>query len=122
LAVGLGFAALVAASLLAGEIGGDRVSFFTATTAHQDPHQIQARPALIARLRAADLVACTGAELRSGRCRLNPTCLSRPDLQPIRALIDVEQDADSAVCVRGGQLIGRQDYGRRTLPALGSPG
>jgi len=49
LAVGLGFAALVAASLLAGEIGGDRVSVFTATTAHQDPPQIQARPALIGR-------------------------------------------------------------------------
>jgi zinc/manganese transport system substrate-binding protein len=51
---------------LASEIGGDKVSVFTATTAHQDPHQIQARPALIARLRAANLIVCTGAELEIG--------------------------------------------------------
>lgn len=51
---------------LAAELGGERVSVFTATTARQDPHQIQARPALIARLRAADLVVCTGAELEIG--------------------------------------------------------
>jgi zinc/manganese transport system substrate-binding protein len=51
---------------LAAEIGGDKVTVFTATTARQDPHQIQARPALIARLRSADLVVCTGAELEIG--------------------------------------------------------
>jgi zinc/manganese transport system substrate-binding protein len=51
---------------LATELGGDKVSAFSATTARQDPHQIQARPALIARLRAADLVVCTGAELEIG--------------------------------------------------------
>ena len=51
---------------LAGELGGGDVSVFTATTARQDPHQIQARPALIARLRNADLVVCTGAELEIG--------------------------------------------------------
>ncbi|WP_096703451.1 zinc ABC transporter substrate-binding protein [Magnetospirillum sp. 15-1] len=51
---------------LATEIGGDAADVFTATTARQDPHQIQARPALIARLRAADLVVCTGAELEIG--------------------------------------------------------
>ncbi len=51
---------------LASEIGGDAVDVFTATTARQDPHQIQARPALISRLRAADLVVCTGAELEVG--------------------------------------------------------
>src|SRR5262252_5287322 len=51
---------------LATELGGDKVETFSATTARQDPHQIQARPALIARLRAADLVVCTGAELEVG--------------------------------------------------------
>ncbi|MFD2235732.1 metal ABC transporter substrate-binding protein [Phaeospirillum tilakii] len=51
---------------LAREIGGPAVEVFTATTALQDPHQIQARPALIARLRDADLVVCTGAELEVG--------------------------------------------------------
>jgi zinc/manganese transport system substrate-binding protein len=51
---------------LATELGGDKVETFSATTARQDPHQIQARPALIARLRSADLVICTGAELEIG--------------------------------------------------------
>jgi zinc/manganese transport system substrate-binding protein len=51
---------------LASELGGDKVEVFSATTARQDPHQIQARPALIARLRSADLVVCTGAELEIG--------------------------------------------------------
>jgi zinc/manganese transport system substrate-binding protein len=51
---------------LARELGGDRVSVFTATTARQDPHHIEARPSLIARLRQADLLVCTGAELETG--------------------------------------------------------
>lgn len=48
------------------ELGGDKVSIYTATTAAQDPHHIQARPSLIARARAADLVVCSGAELEVG--------------------------------------------------------
>jgi zinc/manganese transport system substrate-binding protein len=48
------------------ELGGDKVDVFVATSARQDPHQIQARPSLIARLRSADLVVCTGAELEIG--------------------------------------------------------
>jgi zinc/manganese transport system substrate-binding protein len=51
---------------LATALGGEDVEVFTATTARQDPHQIQARPALIARLRNADLAVCTGAELEVG--------------------------------------------------------
>lgn len=51
---------------LAQELGGDRVSAFSATTARQDPHYIEARPSLIARVRTADLVVCTGAELEAG--------------------------------------------------------
>ncbi len=37
-----------------------------ATHAGQDPHHIEARPALIAQLRAADLAVCTGAGLEAG--------------------------------------------------------
>lgn len=51
---------------LAEEIGGDRVTAFSATTALQDPHYIQARPSLIAKLRRADLVVCSGAQLEIG--------------------------------------------------------
>jgi zinc/manganese transport system substrate-binding protein len=35
------------------EIAGDRVSVFSATTAQQDPHHIEARPSLLARARSA---------------------------------------------------------------------
>lgn len=51
---------------LASELGGEEVNVFVATTAHQDPHQIQARPALISHLRSADIAVCTGAELEIG--------------------------------------------------------
>ena len=51
---------------LAGELGGDDVRVYTATTAMQDPHHIQARPSLIAKMRQANLVVCTGAELEIG--------------------------------------------------------
>ena len=51
---------------LATELGGDKVDVYSATTGLQDPHQIQARPALIARLRRADLAVCTGSELEIG--------------------------------------------------------
>lgn len=51
---------------LAQELGGPLVDVSVATNALQDPHQIQAKPSLIARARNADLVACTGAELEIG--------------------------------------------------------
>lgn len=48
------------------ELGGDLVDVSVATTALQDPHQIQAKPSLIARARNADLIVCTGADLEIG--------------------------------------------------------
>jgi zinc/manganese transport system substrate-binding protein len=51
---------------LAQELGGNLVEVSVATSALQDPHQIQAKPSLIARARNADLVVCTGAELEVG--------------------------------------------------------
>ncbi len=51
---------------LATELGGDAVKVYTATTAFQDPHRIEARPSLIAQMRRADLAVCTGAELEIG--------------------------------------------------------
>jgi zinc/manganese transport system substrate-binding protein len=48
------------------ELAGPLAEVSSATTALQDPHQIQAKPSLIARMRRADLVACTGAELEIG--------------------------------------------------------
>jgi zinc/manganese transport system substrate-binding protein len=51
---------------LAGELGGDLVNAESATTPQQDPHYIQARPSLIAKVRRAKLVICTGADLEGG--------------------------------------------------------
>jgi zinc/manganese transport system substrate-binding protein len=51
---------------LATELVADRASVFIATTALQDVHHIQARPSLIAQVRRADLVVCTGAGLEAG--------------------------------------------------------
>lgn len=51
---------------LAREIAGDKASVSSATTAFQDSHRIEARPSLIARVRTADLIVCTGADLESG--------------------------------------------------------
>ena len=51
---------------LARELGGDKVNATSATTALQDPHRIEARPSLIARMRNADLLVCTGMELEVG--------------------------------------------------------
>lgn len=51
---------------LAQEIGHQHVDAYSATTAFQDPHYVQARPSLIAKVRNADLVICSGAELEIG--------------------------------------------------------
>ena len=51
---------------LSQELGGDKVTTYSATTGLQDPHYIQARPSLIAKARRADLLVCTGAELEAG--------------------------------------------------------
>ena len=51
---------------LAQALGGDKVNVFTATNAMQDVHHIEAKPSLVAQLRKADLVVCTGSELEVG--------------------------------------------------------
>ncbi|MFT5710170.1 MAG: ABC-type Zn uptake system ZnuABC Zn-binding protein ZnuA [Halioglobus sp.] len=51
---------------LSSEIGGDLITASSATNALQDPHYVQARPRLIARVRKADLLICSGSELEVG--------------------------------------------------------
>ena len=51
---------------LAQELGGDKLDIYQATSALQDPHHVQARPSLIAKMRHADLLVCTGAGLEIG--------------------------------------------------------
>ncbi|GIU13661.1 metal ABC transporter solute-binding protein, Zn/Mn family [Shewanella sp. MBTL60-112-B2] len=50
---------------LAKELAPD-AKIYSATTAMQDPHQVQARPSLIAKMRQADLAICAGADLEIG--------------------------------------------------------
>ena len=67
---------------LAQELGGDKVSAISATTAFQDPHHIEARPSLIARMRNADLVVCSGSELEVGWLPLLLTQSGNGRVQP----------------------------------------
>lgn len=67
---------------LALEIGGDRIEANTATNALQDPHYIQARPGLIAKVRRADLVVCSGAQLEIGWLPVLLTKANNPKVQP----------------------------------------
>jgi len=48
------------------EIGGSHVDVISATGAFNNPHFIQAKPSLIARIRRADLLVCNGADLEVG--------------------------------------------------------
>lgn len=48
------------------QLAGKQANIYTATGALQDPHQVQARPSLIAKARKAQLLVCTGAELEVG--------------------------------------------------------
>lgn len=89
---------------LAKMLGGDKVKVFKATKASEDPHYIQARPSLIARLRNADLAVCTGAELEVGwmpmlqRKSRNPKVLSgKPGYLETAGqvnLLDIPKDLD----------------------------
>src|SRR5258708_7948535 len=64
------------------ELGGDKVSVVSAITARADPHRIEARPSLIARIRDADLVVCSGSELEIGWLPLLLTQSGNDRIQP----------------------------------------
>lgn len=67
---------------LAEEIGGKTVKTSSATHALQDPHYIQARPSLIAKVRQADLLVCSGAQLEIGWLPLLLRKGNNPDVMP----------------------------------------
>jgi zinc/manganese transport system substrate-binding protein len=64
------------------EIAGDKAAVTVATTAFQDPHTLQARPSLIAAVRNADLVVCTGADLEIGWLPLLLRRAGNAEIQP----------------------------------------
>ena len=48
------------------EIAKDKIDVYSATNAFQDVHFIQAKPSLIAKIRKADMVICSGSDLEIG--------------------------------------------------------
>jgi zinc/manganese transport system substrate-binding protein len=91
---------------LAQELGGDQVDVHSATSAHQDVHFIQARPSLIAKLRQADLLICSGADLEIGwlpvllrkasNARVQPGQVGHVDVSKLVPMLDVPSRVDRA--------------------------
>jgi zinc/manganese transport system substrate-binding protein len=48
------------------ELAGDKIAIDVGTSGLQDVHQIEAKPSLIAKVRRANLIVCTGADLEVG--------------------------------------------------------
>lgn len=98
------------------ELGGSLVDVSVATTALQDPHQIQAKPSLIARARNADLLVCTGAELEIGWL---PVLLQ----QSGNAKVQAGQPGNFAAAdtVRKLEVPGQLDRSQGDVHAAGNP-
>lgn len=100
---------------LATAIGGDKVSVYTATSAQQDPHHIDARPSLIAQVRKADLVVCTGAGLETGWLPVLLARSANPQLKNERLFFAAEKVA------RLGASNGPVDRSKGDVHAEGNP-
>jgi zinc/manganese transport system substrate-binding protein len=101
---------------LAQALGGNLVDVTVATTASQDPHQIQAKPSLIARMRNADLVACTGAELEVGWLPVLLQQSGNPKVQPGQP-----GNFEAARSVRMLEVPGSVDRSQGDVHAAGNP-
>ena len=101
---------------LAAEIGGSKLSAYSATTALQDPHYIQARPSLIAKVRRADLVVCSGAQLEIGWL---PALLQKANNRDVMPGKQGYMEA-SAFVVRLDET-GNVDRSRGDIHPLGNP-
>lgn len=64
------------------EIAGSDAAVSLATTAYQDPHSLQARPSMIAAVRNAELIVCSGADLEVGWLPLLLRRSGNPLIQP----------------------------------------
>jgi zinc/manganese transport system substrate-binding protein len=100
---------------LAAEIGGDRIQTYTATSAHQDPHHVDARPSLIAQVRKADIVVCNGAGLEVGWLPVLLARSANPALKNERLFFAAEKV--SRLGVQGGPV----DRSKGDVHAEGNP-
>ena len=101
---------------LAQQLAGSKADIYTATTALQDPHHIEARPSLIAKARRADLVVCTGAELEMAWL---PVVLRESGNAKVQPGSDGYFEAASAV--RMLEVPTRLDRGDGDVHTLGNP-
>ena len=101
---------------LAQELGGDKVNVYSATTAQQDAHRIEARPSLIARARSADLLACTGADLEAGWLPIVLRQAGNGKIQPGQVGHFMAADY-----VRKLEIPGRVDRAEGDIHAAGNP-
>ena len=95
------------------EIGGEHVKVFSATTAMQDPHQIQARPSLIANARRADMIACSGAGLEAGWLPVLLRKSANPKIQVGKPGYFIATDYV--------ELLGKVDDDPKNIHAKGNP-
>jgi zinc/manganese transport system substrate-binding protein len=89
------------------ELAGDKVNVYTATSAFQDVHRIDAKPSLVARARSADLVVATGAELEigwlpvllqeSGNGRIQPGSPGYFEADSVLRLLEVPSSVDRSM-------------------------
>ena len=89
------------------ELGGDKVNVYTATSAFQDVHRVDAKPSLVARARSADLVVATGAELEigwmpvllqdSGNSKIQPGSPGYFEAAPLVHLLEVPSAVDRSM-------------------------
>ena len=98
------------------EIGGDKVKVYTATTAFQDPHRIEAKPSLLAQARQANLVVAVGADLEIGWLPLVLRDSGNADIQPGHPGY-----FEAAACVNRLEVPATLDRARGDIHAAGNP-
>ena len=64
------------------DLGGKKISVYQATSPKQDPHYVEARPSLVARMRRADVVVCSGSDLEVGWLPLLLRSAANPKVLP----------------------------------------
>ncbi|MCU7958703.1 MAG: zinc ABC transporter substrate-binding protein [gamma proteobacterium symbiont of Bathyaustriella thionipta] len=101
---------------LAKELSLPDSNIYSATQGLQDPHHIQARPALIARLRSADLLIYSGAELEVGWL---PLLLRRAHNAKVQAGKPGNLDASQTVRLR--EIPKNLDRAEGDIHASGNP-
>jgi len=89
------------------ELAGDKANVYTATSAFQDVHRVDAKPSLVARARTADLVVATGADLEigwmpvllqdSGNTKIQPGSPGYFEAAPLVHLLEVPSAVDRSL-------------------------